>query len=65
MTIKQIVTVMGGLVIGALVTLLVCLAARIPIESSGIVNLMLVTFFFGAAGMIELDRLLQAGFLMN
>ena len=63
MTIKQILTVMGGLVIGAAVTLLVCLAVRIPIESFGIVNLMLTTFFFGVAGMIGLDSLLKAGFL--
>ena len=63
MTIKQILAVMGGLVIGAAVTLLVCLAARIPIESFGIVNLMLATFFFGMAGVIGLDSLFKAGFL--
>ena len=63
MTIKQILAVMGGLVIGAAVTLLVCLAARIPIESFGIVNLMLATFFFGVAGVIGLDSLFKASFL--
>ena len=63
MTIKQVLAVMGGLVIGAAVTLLVCLAARIPIESFGIVNLMLATFFFGVAGVIGLDSLFKAGFL--
>ena len=65
MTIKQIVTIMGGLTIGAMVTLLVCLAVSIPIEPFGIVNLMLATFFFGVAGMIGLDSLLKAGFLTN
>ena len=63
MTIKQILAVMGGLVIGAAVTLLVCLIARIPLESFGIVNLMLATFFFGVAGVIGLDSLFKAGFL--
>jgi hypothetical protein len=63
MTIKQIVTVIGGLVIGALVSLLVLALARIPIASFGVVNMALTTLLFGLVGMIVLDSVLKAGFL--
>jgi len=63
MTIKQIVTVMGGLVIGAVVTLMVLVAFHIPLAAYGPVNLTLTVVLFGLAGMIGLDSLLKAGFL--
>jgi hypothetical protein len=63
MTIKQIVTVIGGLVIGALVSLVILWLARISIESFGAVNMALTTILFGLVGMIVLDSLLKAGFL--
>jgi hypothetical protein len=63
MTIKQIVTVIGGLVIGAIVSLVILWLARISIESFGAVNMALTTILFGLVGMIVLDSLLKAGFL--
>jgi hypothetical protein len=63
MTIKQIVTVIGGLVIGAVASLVILLLARISLESFGVVNMALTTILFGLVGMIGLDSLLKAGFL--
>jgi hypothetical protein len=63
MTIKQIVTVIGGLVIGAVVSFAILLLAHISIESFGPVNLALTTILFGLVAMIGLDSLLKAGFL--
>jgi hypothetical protein len=63
MTIKQIVTVIGGLVIGAILSLVILLLARISIESFGPVNMALTTILFGLVVMIGLDSLLKAGFL--
>jgi len=63
MTFKQIVTVLGGLTIGAVVSLVILLALRIPIASFGAVNLAATTLLFGLVGMIALDSLLIAGFL--
>ena len=63
MTIKQIVTVIGGLVIGAVASLVILLLARISLESFGVVNMALTTILFGLVGMIGLDGLLKAGFL--
>ena len=63
MTIKQIVTVIGGLVIGAVVSLVILLLAGISLESFGAVNMALTTILFGLVGMIGLDSLLKAGIL--
>ena len=63
MTIKQIVTVIGGLVIGAVVSLVILLLAGISLEGFGAVNMALTTVLFGLVGMIGLDSLLKAGFL--
>ena len=63
MTIKQIVTVIGGLVIGAVVSLVILLLAGISLEGFGAVNMTLTTVLFGLVGMIGLDSLLKAGIL--
>ena len=63
MTIKKIVTVIGGLVIGAVVTLIILLLARISITAYGTVNTLLTILLFGLVGMLGLDSLLKAGFL--
>jgi hypothetical protein len=63
MTIKQIVTIIGGLAIGAVVSLVILLIFGISVASFGAVNMALTTILFGLAGMIGLDSLLKAGFL--
>ena len=63
MTIQQIVTVIGGLVIGAVVSLVILLLAGISLEGFGAVNMALTTILFGLVGMIGLDSLLKAGIL--
>jgi len=63
MTVKQFVTIVGGLAIGALVTLAILILYKISIESYGIVNMAVTTIAFGLAAMIGLDALLKAGFL--
>jgi LytS/YehU family sensor histidine kinase len=63
MTIKQIVAVIGGLVIGAVVSLVILLLAGISLESFGAANMALTTILFGLVGMIGLDSLLKAGIL--
>ncbi len=63
MTIKQFVTIVGGLAIGALVTLVILILYKISIESYGVVNMAVTTISFSLAAMIGLDALLKAGFL--
>ena len=63
MTIKQIVTILGGLVIGVVVTLATLVIFRIPLESFGPVYTGATVILFGLAGVIGLDALLKAGFL--
>ena len=63
MTVKQFVTIIGGLAIGALVTLAILLLYKISIESYGVVNMAATIILFGLAAMIGLDAALKAGFL--
>ncbi len=63
MTIKQIVTILGGLAIGVLVTLVALVIFHIPLASFGPVNTAATTILFGLAGCIGLDALLKSGFL--
>ncbi len=63
MTIKQIVTIVGGLAIGVIVTLLALFSFGIPLESYGPIYTAVTVILFGLVGMIGLDWLLKAGFL--
>ena len=63
MTIKQIVTILGGLAIGVVVTLAVLAIFRIPLEAYGPVYTTATVVLFGLVGMIGLDSLLKTGFL--
>lgn len=63
MTIIKIVTVIAGLIIGAVVSLLILLLFHIAVAEFGIVNMAATTLLFGLVGMIGLDSLLKAGFL--
>ncbi len=63
MTIKQIVTILGGLAIGVVVTLAALAIFRIPLESFGAAYTAATVILFGLVGMIGLDTLLKTGFL--
>lgn len=63
MTIKQIVTIIGGLAVGAVITLVILVAFGISLESYGPVYTTVTVILFGLAAMIGLDALLKAGFL--
>jgi hypothetical protein len=63
MTVKQFVTIIGGLAIGAIVTLTILLLYKISIESYGVANMAVTITLFGLAAMIGLDAALKAGFL--
>ena len=63
MTIRQIVTILGGLVIGVVVTLAMLMIFRISLESYGPVYTAATVILFGLAGSIGVDALLKAGFL--
>jgi hypothetical protein len=65
MTIKQLVTILGGLVIGVVMTLAVLFVFKIPLESFGPVNMAATVILFGLVGMIGLDSALKAGFISN
>lgn len=63
MTIKQIVTIIGGLAIGAVIALVILSALGISLEAYGPVYTAVTVILFGLAAMIGLDALLKAGFL--
>ncbi len=63
MTIKQIVTILGGLVIGVVATLALLLVFKISLESYGPVYTAATVILFGLAGVIGLDAALKSGFL--
>ena len=62
MTIEQIATVIGGLFIGVIVSLLVLWLAHSPVTAFGTVNLSLTVLLICLVGIVGLDALFKVGF---